>query len=284
MKWEDRHIHLNKLAAIFLLVSILGAMPIAVSDPLDSPNSDGTRILTWNFDNATDYVTDNTTLETDHANLSTYQSIWHQTSNSDFGNGTDSNNIIVSAGEIRLALDTDLQMLANGGFSIEGASPGSAEDWDVGYSGNYSTFQANIASPGGYDDIDGFGWRNWFMDFNTNEWYDFSIWLNQTVNITNIPLNVNISAFHNFTNNSFELSPGSIAGINITNLNLNETYNITSSGWINSTFPEYQELLSTINPFNETGLYNISLFTRTNTSGNVSYSSVAGIENFWDNA
>ncbi len=280
MKWHDNHVHLNKLAAIFLLISILGAMPIAISDPLDSPNSDGTRILTWNFDNAADYATDNITMENGHANLSTYQSIWHQTSNADFGNGTVANNIEVSAGEIRLTLDTGLQLLANGNFT-EGAGS-NADNWTMGSSGFVPGFSEGRFTPGGMGD-DGYCWWNWFAEGSNAAGYSKNVWINQTINLTSIPLTINVSAFHNFVNNSFNIIPGTLAEINITNLNLNVSYNITSTGWVNETYTDYIPLWSEdTTPFNETGLYIISLFTNTSSAGNVTHQPT-NIENFWDN-
>lgn len=286
MKWEEKHIHLNKLAALFMLISILGAMPIAISDPLDSPNLDGTRLLTWNFDTQLDYVTDNITLETGYANISTYQSIWHQTSNADFWNGTSANNINVSAGEIRLALDTGLQLLANGNFTNPMGAAGTADNWEVETTLKPGPpFQGieTRRTTGGIDD-DEYCWRNLFVDGNAGLGYNHSVWLNQTFILTTIPLDVNISVFHNFVNNSFDITPGTLAEIYITNLNTNQTYNINSTGWVNETYLDYTPLRSEdITPFNETGLYNISLYTNTSSADNVSHQPT-NIENFWDNA
>jgi len=287
MKGEILHAHQKKLAAVFLLVFILGAMPIVISDPLDSPNADGTRTLNWNFNTEADYVTDNVSIDGGYANLSTYQTIWHQTSNADFGNGTDANNIDVSAGEIRLALDTGLELLVNGNFSSPYNLGGSADNWTAETSEKlgipFTALESRNITGGKYDD--GYCWRNWLVDPHPVEGYNLTVCLNQTLNLTMIPLDVKISALHNFTNHSSELTPGTIAEIYITNLDSNEKYNLTSTGWINSTYPEYKELLSTTNPFNETGLYNLTLFTWTNTSGDVAHiDDPSGIENFWDNA
>ena len=63
MTWVWNRDKLNKYTVLLLLFFIVGAMPAVMSDPIDSPDTHGTRIVNWDFTNKLDYLSDNITIE-----------------------------------------------------------------------------------------------------------------------------------------------------------------------------------------------------------------------------
>ncbi|MCK5037595.1 MAG: hypothetical protein KAS16_00715, partial [Thermoplasmata archaeon] len=257
----------------------------ASPDPSDTDNLDGTRVATWDFSTTENYTLSDTEIYGGNAILSKIQNKWSMVNGTDYGIGSSTNLSISADGLIMLNTTDDKQLIENGYF--DNPPVGSlADNWESMSLGT-SALNSEVRNQTGGKDDDGYCWRNYYADLNPGQSFDRYVWLNQTINITSIPLAVNISAFHLFDNNSYIISPGSLAEIYITNLNTNQSFNLSSSGWVNSTYANYTSLGSEdCSVFNQTGLYNITLFTLTDSSGEKAHTSpsAAGIENFWDNA
>ena len=262
---------------------IVGAMPAVMSDPIDSPDTHGTRIVNWDFTNKLDYLSDNITIEPNYVNLSTYESTWCQESLQDFNNATEVNSIeLNSSGEVHLFLDTDIQVLTNGDFSnpLNGAA---ADNWTAEIVG--PTFPA--ISSASRDDVN-YWWELRFVDPSPLSPFNGTIWLNQSFLMPTIPKNINVSAVHRFIlgDEAYEIVNGTNASIVLTNP-YNENYTILERTLVNETDTDWVALSNEDTTFfNSTGNYNISIttFLESNTTSEQASELVDGVYNYWDNA
>ncbi len=267
---------------IFIIIAML-LSGLAAPDPFESDNLDGTRIANWDLSTPENYTLSTTEINGGIATLSKTLNVWSMVNDTDYGTGSPTNLSILADGFIILNTTNDEQLLKNGNFDNPSGGD-EADNWNFTSLGTSPTNEKRNQTGGMGDDL--YCWRNYYADGSPVAYFDRYVWLNQTINITSIPLSVNTSAFHLFDNNSYIISPGSLAEISITNLNSSESISIASSDWVNETYTDYRPLWSEDSSiFNQTGLYNISLFTLTDSSGDVTHTSpsAAGIENFWDN-
>ncbi len=276
----------RKLLGSFVLFSLLLSSillsGIVTSDPADIDKLDGTRTATWDFGDPNDYSIMNTTMDSGKTNLSMYTSYWNQETFADLDTGLVKDRVEISGnGNMTLTFNSGIELLKNRDFS-DPALGAAANNWTAETSGN-STTNAPLRSTGAGEGIDDdFCWRNWFVDATPADWYNLSTWVNQSFYLPTLPLDVNVSAFYDMTINVGAIAPGTIYGLLIYQNSTNITYMAASTGWENTTFGDYRPMWSNdVNIFNETGLYNISLFTLSDSSADIS--NTPQIYNYWDN-
>jgi hypothetical protein len=257
--------------------------------PNDSDNLDGTRTVSWDFSSPGDYRVENTTIGTDGASLSTYESNWLRDTYPDFAQGSQINKVNISgSGDLSLEISAPVELVTNGYFTNpDDGDSYNYPPWNFENPGNSTWNVSSRSITSGYFD-NGYCWWNRFVDMSSLAGYSLSIWLNQTINVTSMPLAINMSAFHRYENNSHPATPGMNASIILTNLSSGISSLIASTGWYNSTDSNY-ERLSSLNKttFTGLGLYNISLLSRFNTMGNwteVNHLGTLGLSDYWDNA
>ncbi len=272
--------------AVLIILTLVILSQLSLSEPTDTDNNDGTRLAVWSFDDIKDYTIDNITLEQGTAELSLYESSWLQETSSDFSNGMNINNLNISPdGDLSLSIISPVELLMNGGFD-KGTIGSNADNWTSETAGNVTAHNEWLNETGGFFD-NGYCWRNSFIDPFDTGGYVFYEWLNQSFYLPSIPLSINISAYHNFTNNSYLIDPGSFVGLQITNLNTGEVSIINSTlGFANKTYLKYENIYSVNEAmFQEPGFYNFTMYTFTDSRGNKSHTqSPTGIWNYWDNA
>jgi hypothetical protein len=279
---------------IALLLSMAPCLPFsgeAASDPTLISDSEGIATVSWNFADAEDYYITNVSLEPGFANLSFYETEWMKQTQQQLDNGTLSNLDISPSGRIALAMTDTVQLLGNGNFT----SPDDLGEWDYNMVDNWtSTYQGDFwdnrerrIPTGGHSD-NKYCWWNYVGEWDAFSGYNAIVWLNQSFVMPSVPLSVNISAFHNFQNNSYAAEPGSAVKIKISQL-APPFQNITvyDSGLLTESYTAYKPIWwGDAGIFTEPGEYNITLLTYTDTRGNASNVFVpgTGIDNFWDNA
>ncbi|MBA3045127.1 MAG: hypothetical protein KKH41_03885 [Candidatus Thermoplasmatota archaeon] len=281
MKWERNTARLNRITAIFMLLFIIGTVPMVESDPVDNPQPDGTRIITWDFSNQSDYLTDNISIMSGYANLSVYESNWRQDSFQDFNNATEVSSVYFSPiGDVQLFLDEDIQALVNGDFSSP-STGGAADNW------SYESEYIGLGSWTPERSDTNYWWELMFVDPVDFAPANGTAWINQSFFLPTIPKSTNLSAIHRFVlnNETYEINNGTIASIVLTNP-CGEINTVIERKWINETDSDWVALWTEDTSFfNSTGIYNISIttFVESNVT-NKQTGGKDGVNNSWDNA
>lgn len=283
---------------LIMLISPILLLPNHVhSVPVIASENEGVTTVQWDFSDISDYNANNVSLVPDTARLSLYSSEWRQATSSDFNNGTTQYVDISSTGELKLNITDRIQILENGNFTAPDDNgewdsiPGNmiVDGWASTYLGDFGLSGDNSqrrVPDGGLGD-NGYCWRNFVCEWDPSEGYNATVWLNQTFSMPSIPLSVNVSAFHRFDNSSISVSPGSLSKMIVTRISDNQSYILYDSGFVNESYADYKPLWwNDASIFTEPGLYNLTLLTYTNTSGNIATSSFppVGIYNYWDTA
>lgn len=295
----------GKRAIVSLIIFVLLITPITLiisnnvhSIPAITSENEGVTTVEWDFSNVSDYQAENISLAPGSAKLSLYDSEWRQVTSSDFNTGSTLDVDISPTGELKLNITDQIQILENGNFT----APDDNGEWDsipgnMNVDGWASTYAGDFALVGGDNSErrvtvgglgdNGYCWRNFVCEWDPSKGYNATVWLNQTFSMPSIPLSVNVSAFHRFDNSSLSVSPGSLSKIIVTRISDNQSHILYDSGFVNESYAEYKPLWwNDAGIFTEPGLYNLTLLTYTNTSGNIATSSFppVGIYNYWDNA
>jgi hypothetical protein len=275
-------------AAILLCLCSLLSTSVA-PQPFDSDFGmiEGTRSVSWLLNSTNVIILDNTKLVPSGATLSTYETGWLSDSYADFIGGSQISNIQVTGG-LQLDVNEYAEMISNGDFTEpDDGDPNNYLDWAYTKSGNYTAeLESRWASMGFWDN--GYCWRNWHVDSNNGGGYSMSVWLNQTINITSMPTWFQIQAQHRFENNSHSATPGVNASMLLTNLTTGDSVLLASTGWYNQTDSAYDTLQSSnVIGITGPGLYNVSLLSEFDTTGNpaeVNHLGTPGLYDYWDNA
>jgi uncharacterized repeat protein (TIGR01451 family) len=277
-------------AVVLALAAIAAAIPFSSSAlPLTQDNMDGTHTVTWDFADPDDYLSTGITIQNGEARLSYIYSSWITDALDDFAAGTTVNLSAAAPGRLELEVSPVTELVRNGNFTdpANGISQPSATNWTHEESGTATSHVEIRNNTRGFQD-NGYCWRNYHVDANPGAGYSLSIWVNQTFNITSMPLTLDVSAFHRFVNHTHEASPGMNASLVLSNLGAGQSHMLATTGWQRSTDPDYVGFATSgIQHITGPGLYNISLLTMFDTTADPStvthIPAPAGLYDYWDN-
>jgi len=95
---------------LFLLVSgsIIGiSFGVAIDEPSLISESTGVNLIIWEFDDASNYLMNNTVIENGIVQLERITSLWNQSTSLDYSNGRTQNITIKDDGELELSIDRE---------------------------------------------------------------------------------------------------------------------------------------------------------------------------------